>query len=100
MKAKRSALILLPIILVLFPTNFVWEASAWAQVQYVDLSIGSVGHLLDPTRPLVGLPDGLVRFSPIRRDGLDDQIRCFPLTTITYPFSGLFGLMPKNSPKD
>lgn len=70
------------------------SGSPGAQERYVDLSIGSVSHLLDPTRPLIGLPDAMVRFCPIRKDGLDDQIHYFPFTTITYPFSGLFRLMP------
>src|SRR5690348_4240353 len=51
----------------------------WAQVDYVDPGIGSIAHLLEPTRPTVSLPYSMVRMYPVRRDGTDDQIQFFPL---------------------
>ncbi|MCK5821839.1 MAG: hypothetical protein KAH17_08130, partial [Bacteroidales bacterium] len=45
-----------------------------SNLKYVDPSIGSVGVILEPTRPTVHLPNSLVRVFPIRKDQLDDQI--------------------------
>jgi predicted alpha-1,2-mannosidase len=69
-------------------------ASAPAQVEYVDPSIGNVGHLLEPTRPTVSLPNSMVRVYPVRKDGLDGQIHSFPLTIISHRLGELFWLMP------
>lgn len=66
-----------------------------AQVEYVDPAIGNVGHLLEPTKPTVSLPNSMVRVYPVRRDGLDDQIQSFPLTIISHRLGELFWLMPK-----
>jgi predicted alpha-1,2-mannosidase len=67
-----------------------------AQVEYVDPSIGNVGHLLEPTRPTVSLPNSMVRVYPVRKDGLDDQIHSFPLTIISHRLGELFWLMPSD----
>lgn len=71
---------------------------ASAQVEYVDPTIGNVGHLLEPTRPTVSLPNSMVRVYPVRKDGLDDQIHSFPLTIISHRLGELFWLMPLDSP--
>src|SRR5262245_33838341 len=63
---------------------------AHGQVEYVDPSIGCVGHLLEPTRPTVSLPNSMVRVYPVRRDGTDDQISSFPLTIISHRLGELF----------
>ena len=55
-------------------------ASARAQVEYVDPTIGNVSILLVPTRPAVFMPNSMVRVYPIRADALDDRIESFPLT--------------------
>ena len=65
-----------------------------AQVEYVDPTIGGVGLMLEPTRPTVHLPNSMVRVYPMRHDQLDDQIRSFPLTTISHRLGELFSLMP------
>ncbi|HXB59028.1 MAG TPA: GH92 family glycosyl hydrolase [Candidatus Acidoferrales bacterium] len=78
-------------------------AAAWtahSQVDYVDPSIGSVGHLLEPTRPTVSLPNSMVRVYPVRKDGLDDQIHSFPLTIISHRLGELFWLMPCDGEPD
>ncbi|HTF72386.1 MAG TPA: GH92 family glycosyl hydrolase, partial [Edaphobacter sp.] len=67
---------------------------AQAQVEYVDPTIGNVGILLVPTRPTVYLPNSMVRMYPIRTDGVDDQIRSFPLTISSHRISELFSIMP------
>jgi len=66
------------------------------QVEYVDPSIGNVGHLLQPTRPTVSLPNSPLRFYPVRRDGLDDQVHSFPLSIISHRLGDLFWLMPSD----
>ncbi len=67
---------------------------ARAQVEYVDPSIGGVGFLLEPTRPVVHLPNGMVRVYPVRKDALDDRIRSFPLSIISHRLGELFWMMP------
>jgi predicted alpha-1,2-mannosidase len=73
---------------------FSFPVHAEAQVLEVDPRIGGVGVLLAPTRPTVHLPNGMIRVYPIRKDGLDDQIRSFPLTIISHRLGELFWLMP------
>ncbi len=67
---------------------------AAAQVEYVDPTIGNVGILLEPTRPAVYLPNSMVRMYPMRADGLDDQIKGFPLTISSHRMDELFRIMP------
>jgi predicted alpha-1,2-mannosidase len=69
-------------------------ASAAAQVEYVDPTIGNVGILLVPTRPTVFLPNSMVRVYPMRADALDDQIGSFPLTISSHRMDELFSIMP------
>jgi len=75
-------------------------AEVQAQVEYVTPSIGNVGHLLEPTRPTVSLPNSMVRVYPVRRDGLDDQVHSFPLTIISHRLGELFWLMPADGEPD
>ncbi|SHF23590.1 alpha-1,2-mannosidase, putative [Mariniphaga anaerophila] len=63
-------------------------------VDYVDPHIGTVGHLLQPTRPNVQLPNQMIRMHPIRTDYLDDQIDFFPLTMSSHRHPPLFGILP------
>jgi predicted alpha-1,2-mannosidase len=69
-------------------------AHATAQVEYVDSTIGNVGILLVPTRPTVYMPNSMVRMYPMREDGLDDQIKSFPLTINSHRMQELFSIMP------
>jgi predicted alpha-1,2-mannosidase len=73
--------------------------TAAAQVEYVDPTIGSVGFLLEPTRPTVHLPNNMVRVYPMRKDQIDDQIRFFPLTIISHRLGELFALIPGETDK-
>jgi predicted alpha-1,2-mannosidase len=73
---------------------FPFVTQTQAQVEYVDPTIGGVGILLQPTRPTVQLPNSVVRFYPIRRDQLDDQISSFPLTLSSHQGGELFWVMP------
>jgi predicted alpha-1,2-mannosidase len=70
-------------------------APAQDSVDCVDPTLGNVGHLLEPTRPTVSLPNCMIRFYPVRKDGLDDQIHSFPLTIISHRLGELFWLMPR-----
>src|ERR1035441_2551222 len=77
-----------------------WLTAARGQVEYVDPTMGGVGYLLDPTRPTVSLPNSMLRFYPVRRDVLDDQIHSFPLTIISHRLGELFWLMPGSGEPD
>ncbi|WP_213087080.1 GH92 family glycosyl hydrolase [Chitinophaga agrisoli] len=52
---------------------------AQRNIGYVDPTIGNVAPLLNPNRPVVHLPNQMVRVFPNRKDHLDDQITDFPL---------------------
>src|SRR5579872_3835902 len=84
--ARRAGTVLL------FIVSFV---SAVAQsVTEIDPTIGNVGQLLEPTRPTVSLPNQPIRVYPIRKDYLDDQITCFPLTAVSHRLGEVFALRP------
>jgi len=65
-----------------------------SNLKYVDPKIGSVGLILEPTRPTVHLPNSMVRVFPVRGDQIDDQISYFPLTISSHRQNWLFGFMP------
>lgn len=72
------------------------QAQSIDNTKYIDMDIGSVGHLLQPTRPTTQLPNQMVRMYPIRADYLDDQISWFPMSTISHRQGELFGIKPIN----
>lgn len=63
-------------------------------VSYVDPTIGGVGILLVPTRPVVHIPNSMIRVFPFKKDQLDDQIQYFPLTISSHRHPHLFSFMP------
>ncbi|HEY4206129.1 MAG TPA: glycoside hydrolase domain-containing protein, partial [Puia sp.] len=65
-----------------------------SNVRYIDPTIGNVGRLLEPTRPTVQLPNQLIRFTPQRKDYMDDQISDFPLTIVSHRLGQVFALKP------
>ncbi|MBE9660792.1 GH92 family glycosyl hydrolase [Mucilaginibacter myungsuensis] len=69
-----------------------------SNLQYVDPSIGSVGLILEPTRPTIHLPNQMIRVAPNRKDALDDQISHFPLCIASHRIVSLFNLMPVSGP--
>ena len=69
-------------------------ASLHAQVEHVDPTIGGVGLMLVPTRPLVHMPNSILRVYPMRKDQLDLKISSFPLSIISHRLGELFSLMP------
>lgn len=68
-----------------------------AQVEHVDPTIGGVALMLVPTRPLVHLPNSMVRVYPVRNDQLDQKISSFPLSIVSHRHGELFSLMPGES---
>lgn len=72
------------------------EQQQTPNTDYIDIDIGSVGFLLQPTRPTVQLPNQMVRMYPIRKDYIDDQISWFPMSTISHRQGELFGIKPIN----
>ncbi|MBW8684184.1 GH92 family glycosyl hydrolase [Chitinophaga rhizophila] len=69
-------------------------ASGNANLEFIDPTIGSVGLILEPTRPAMYLPNSMVRVFPSRKDQLDDQIGYFPLTIASHRQQSLFGFIP------
>ena len=63
-------------------------------LRYVDMTIGNVGLILEPTRPTVQLPNQMMRIYPDRRDHHDDQISCFPLAVISHRIAKAFTIKP------
>ena len=55
---------------------------AQKNTEYVDPTIGNVAPLLNPNRPVVHLPNQMVRVFPNRKDHLDAQITDFPLLVL------------------
>ena len=82
------------VVLLLFVTFSSVSVQAADNLPYVDPSIGGVGHILQPTRPTVQLPNQMIRMYPDRKDYLDDQIRSFSLTLKSHRHGMLFGLLP------
>ncbi len=66
-------------------------------LSFVDPNIGGVGHLLEPTRPTVQIPNQMIRVFPVRNDYMDDQIRFFPLNVTSHRQGQIFGIMPSGS---
>ena len=64
-------------------------------VDYIDPTIGNVAPLLNSNRPVVHLPNQMVRMFPKRQDHLDMQITDFPMlaTNIITP-QLIFGIKP------
>ncbi len=90
----RISSFFLTIITVILITSCKSVEKSVSLVDYVDPTIGNVGHLLQPTHPTVQLPNQMVRMHPVRADYLDDQIDFFPLTIKSHRQSPLFGVLP------
>ena len=61
-------------------------------VDYVNPNIGGIGHLLQPTLPLVHLPNSMMRISRQPKGYQSEQIDYFPIQIYSYRF-GLVGKM-------
>ncbi len=68
-------------------TQFLGATHTYAQdggdvVHYIDPNIGTVAPLLNMNRPVVHLPNQLIRVFPTQHDYLDMQQTAFPMTTL------------------
>ena len=82
------------ILFILFMKSCETQKESSSLVDFVDPTIGNVGHLLQPTRPTAQLPNQMIRMHPQRNDYLDDQIGYFPLTISSHRQPALFGVLP------
>jgi predicted alpha-1,2-mannosidase len=92
---RQSASRLLKVSLLNFLINTTIAQSSNVQpsnIDYIDPTIGNVGQLLEPTRPTVQLPNQLIRFTPQRKDYLDDQVSSFQLTIVSHRLGQVFSI--------
>lgn len=75
-------------------TGFAQENAGTGNLKYVDPLIGNVGHLLQPTRPTVQLPNQMIRMFPQRADYMEDQISSFPLNVVSHRLGEVFAIKP------
>jgi predicted alpha-1,2-mannosidase len=75
-------------------TASVFAQSKKSNLDYVDPTIGGVGLILEATRPLVHLPNSMVRVYPLKTDELDDQVSGLPLTLLSHRIGSAFSFMP------
>jgi predicted alpha-1,2-mannosidase len=85
---------LVGLIAISFIGNVTVAQTGKGNLKYVDPTIGGVGHLLEPTRPTIHLPNSMVRMYPVRKDQLDDQIAYFPLSMYSHRIGNVFSVMP------
>lgn len=97
---KTFPISVLCFIVVLLISKCVSSSDNKTNLKYVDPHIGGVGHLLQPTRPTVQLPNQMIRMHPVRTDYLDDQISFFPLSVISHRKGELFGILPGSGKKE
>jgi len=75
---KKMALALMLMIMISCQSRFQEPTN----LKYIDPTIGNVAPLLNPNRPVVHLPNKMVRMFPTRYDHLDIQITSFPLLSL------------------
>ncbi|MCQ2183946.1 MAG: glycoside hydrolase family 92 protein [Bacteroidales bacterium] len=63
-------------------------------LQYVDPNVGGVGHILQPTRPTVQIPNSMLRTYPWKNDQIDDQIHHFILQVTSYRVAWAWRFLP------
>ncbi|MGN6294300.1 MAG: GH92 family glycosyl hydrolase [Chitinophagaceae bacterium] len=88
------------LLIIIILSSCIAHAQTGSNVKYIDPTIGAVGHILEPTRPAVHLPNSMVRVFPVRKDQLDDQIKFFPLTISSHRQPNLFGIMGFSNEKE
>lgn len=79
-KNKKTQFLFISIVLILLSISC--DRQETSSVHYIDTTIGNVAPLLNSNRPLVHLPNQMIRVCPIRQDYLDDQITAFPMTAL------------------
>ncbi len=93
-KAKKFLILLIVLVSVISCTPNDTQKNTLSNLDYVDPTIGSVGVILQPTRPTVHLPNSMVRVFPNRADQLDDQISNFHLNITSHRLNKVFAFMP------
>ncbi|MBE9465560.1 GH92 family glycosyl hydrolase [Dyadobacter subterraneus] len=81
-----------------FHYNSLAQKNGVDNLKYIDLRVGNVGQLLEPTRPTVQLPNQMIRMFPERKDYLDDQISSFPLIVVSHRLGQAFSIKPTVNP--
>ncbi|RFS19651.1 glycoside hydrolase family 92 protein [Chitinophaga silvatica] len=61
---------------------------------YIDPTIGNIAPILQPTRPIIHLPNQMIRTFPLRKDYTDDQISGFPLQVTGHNQGPVFIVKP------
>ncbi|TKB96380.1 GH92 family glycosyl hydrolase [Pedobacter cryophilus] len=79
---------------ILFLGSSVFAQNKTSNLSYVDPTIGGVGVILEPTRPVVHLPNSMLRVYPMKKDQLDDQISQFPLNVASHRIAWVFSFLP------
>ncbi len=94
---RRCVLLMIGFVLSIIPIGCSNQIDT---VEYVDPTIGGVGHMLKPTWATVQLPNQMIRMYPGRNDYLHDQIRAFPLTLTSHRGGFIFSIMPYTADAD
>lgn len=94
MKSRTHTSFAIIIQLLTFAMGNNGKAQQNGNLQYLKPEIGGVGHLLQPTRPTMQLPNQLIRMIPDRNDYLDDQISSFPLLVVSHRLGQVFSIKP------
>jgi predicted alpha-1,2-mannosidase len=94
MSGKKRAAVILWGVLIFNLAMVSQSAAQHNNLPYVDPQIGSVGLLLQPTRPTVQLPNQVIRMFPVRADYIDDQIESFPLNVVSHRLGQVFAIKP------
>ncbi|HWW40937.1 GH92 family glycosyl hydrolase [Pedobacter sp.] len=95
MVPKLKLVLCIPLLWIQTVTNAQTKSyEGTGNLKYVDPLIGNVGHLLEPTRPTVQLPNQMIRMFPQRKDYKDDQISSFPLNVVSHRLGQVFALSP------
>ncbi|MEN6451888.1 MAG: GH92 family glycosyl hydrolase [Thermoguttaceae bacterium] len=94
MRTKAAIAVLLSILCGTALAQEAPTAKPATNLDCVDPTIGSVGIILEPTRPTVQLPNSMLRSYPMKKDQLDDQIAYFPLTVASHRIAWVFAFLP------
>ena len=66
-----------------------------SNLRYIDPTIGNIAPLLNTNRPVVHLPNQMIRVFPTKQDYLDDQITAFPMLALNVITPQvIFGIKP------
>ncbi len=79
---KLTIVLLQVVMLQLLGVSGLYAQNGKDFVDYIDPNIGTVAPLLNMNRPVVHLPNQLIRVFPTQHDYLDMQLTAFPMTTL------------------